>query len=179
MANHVEAVESESPAPPGLPAIALGAFLAVVGIALGMWAVRFDGFLDLHVVSRTPGLRLALLDQLLVWPAGALLLWTAASVAWGRRSIVAMFGAVALSRVAPVIAAPCLALLARSGAPLSGVRLAVTAVIALSGLSAQIALLYWGFRRTCGRGGTRTVVAFIVALVVAEVVTKVVAIAAS
>lgn len=179
MANHVEAVESESPAPPGLPAIALGAFLAVVGIALGRWAVRFDGFLDLHVLSQAPSLRLALLDQILVWPAGALVLWAAASAAWGRRSIVAMFGAVALSRVPPVIAAPLLVLLARPGAPPSGLRLAITAVVALTGLSIQIAVLYRGFQRTCGRTGTRTVVAFIVGLVAAEIVTKVVVIVAS
>lgn len=156
-----------------------GAFLAVVGVALGLWAVRFDGFLDLHVVARAPGLRVALLDQILVWPVGAVVLWTTASVAWGRRSIVAMFGAVALSRVPPVVAAPCLVLLARSSAPLSGVRLAVTALIALIALSTQVAILYWGFRGTCGRGGTRTVVAFIVALIAAEILTKIVAIAVS
>lgn len=157
------------------PGLALGALFVAASFALGVaLRVRFDGFLDLHLVTRDVTWRDAARDQVAAI-APFVVLWGAAMLGARGLRAVDFLAAVLLSRLAPaVMAAPLALVMPRSvGAiPAPSIGLAIGVVIALVGVVFQITWLWRGFRTASGLGGARGMRVFIAALVVAEIISK-------
>lgn len=157
------------------PALALGCAFTLASLVLGVaLRVRFDGFLDLHVVARDVTWRDAVRDQLAA-VAPFVILWGAARFAARGLRAIDFLAAVMLSRLAPAaMAAPLALLMPRTAGalPTPSVGLAVGVLVALVGVVLQITWLWRGFRTASGLAGARGVRVFLATLVVAEIVSK-------
>ena len=153
---------------------AAGVVVAVLGLLVSRFGIRFDGALDLHTVSASVPLRVAVIDQLVAFPLTALVFWSVARLAVRHVRLVDVLGVVGVARAPAVALALPLGLLAvrHTGTTMSP-ALALTIVAALAGLGTQIYLLVIGFRTATGLRGARLTWLFIGGLVLAEVVTKV------
>lgn len=158
-------------------ALLFGAVTMACGLGAAIaFAVRFDGFLDLHVGSQVTA-RVALLDQLASTMLPAFVLFAVARILTPALRLVDFFVVTMLARAPLTLVTIPLALVAPSMAPgaLPTPSLRLFAMIALSlvGVLGHVTWLYKGFRTASGVGGTRSTAAFVGALIVAEVVSKI------
>jgi hypothetical protein len=155
-------------------AAAFGVAVALAGIAASRLGIRFDGFLDVHLAHTSPSWGLAVADQLVAFPLGALILWICTRIAGGRGRLVDDLGVVGVARLPTVLTGLAVwATTAGSSGPLAGLRLFSLVVPALLGLGWTLTLLYTGHANASGLRGPRLGLSLFAALVAAEVVSKV------
>jgi hypothetical protein len=152
-----------------------GLVFVILGFALSRLGIRFDGFLDLHVSAVTSAVKIGVVEQLVAWPLGALCLWLVARIvgASGARFL-DFLGAVGVARGPLVLFAIPIQLLAPASVPtrMSPMLLGI-AVIALTCIAWQIALLFFGYRNASGLRGPKVGFSFVGALFAAEIASKV------
>ena len=158
-------------------ALVLGGITAACGvgaaIALG---VRFDGFVDLHVVSNVT-LRAALLDQLASVLIPAFVLFTCARLLSPALRVVDFVVVTTLARAPLTLMSAPIALVSPAivpgAVPTASLRLLAMIAFALLGVVGHVTWLFNGFRTASGVTGARSTAAFIGALVAAEVISKI------
>lgn len=160
---------------------ALGAStaVAVAGVALSRFGVRFDGVIDVHLAAAPVPLSVALLDGLLAWPLVALMLWGATQLLARQGRLLDFVLAVGLGRFPLLIVAAATVLLRdlfpeKPGDPISGAAMTIVVLVLLPALGWSIALLFQGFRTASGLRGRKLVLTLIATLVFAELVIKLV-----
>lgn len=169
------------------PGLALAAAVTALGVGVALaFGVRFDGFLDLHVVSSTT-LRKAVLDQVAALVPGTLAAWAAALIASriaarsdararANARIVDFAIVVGLARAPITLLATPIALfapkLAPGAAPVMTPGLALMIVLSLVGVAGHITWLWQGFRTASGLAGARAVFTFIAAVAASEAASK-------
>ncbi|MFO0678035.1 MAG: YIP1 family protein [Polyangiaceae bacterium] len=161
----------------GGAAAAAGLALVALGTLTSFARVRFDGFLDMHVVHGDVAYRTAIVDGAVAWILPALVFFAAAKVIRAHGRLLDFLGVAGLSRAPLVLAALPLAALVRGidlGGARGGFAAVVLAVVALAAVAWNLTWLYRGFKNATGARGTKLVVTFAVALVVAETLTKIV-----
>lgn len=152
----------------------VSAVSVVVSVALG---ARFDGFLDLHFSSSSPGLRVALVDQLAGWIVPALGFWLYARVVARHVRLVDFVGMTGLARLPILAGAIVLRPLAPSsvaGIPRMSPSLLLLALLAVVVLVANVTWLYKGFKNASGLSGSKLVGGFVVLSIIVEAASKLV-----
>jgi hypothetical protein len=161
----------------GGTAVLLGALIGIASIAAEQLGIRFDGFLDFHLApGREPALRTAVADQLVGWILPAFGFWAYARALGRRVRAIDFLGMVGLARL-PILLGALLVLPLAPSSPPSPMQLtpalAVIVVIGLIAATANVTLLYKGFRNASGLTGTRLVAGFVGLVIVLELISRV------
>jgi Yip1 domain len=158
----------------GERAAAFGVVVSLAGLAASRLGIRFNGFFDMHLAGAAPAWKVALVDQLVAFPLGALVFWAVARIAGGRGRIVDDVGVVGVARFPTVLTGlAAWAVMGGSPGPLTGLRVILLVVPVLIGLGWTIALLYTGHANASGLRGPRLGLSLFAALVAAEIASKV------
>jgi hypothetical protein len=149
--------------------IAGGVGSAILSALYAHRGVRFDGFLDVGVAPKDFGWHGVVIDQITLFPLGALVFWGVGR-ALGRMRLVDAVATVGLSRAPAVVMALPLALLGaavRSGEDLSALG-TVAVCVSIIGIALQMVLLFLGFRTATGLQAARLTLGFVGAVLGAE-----------
>lgn len=159
----------------------VGAGAVLAGAALGRLRINFDGFLDVHLGSHALSLPEAVVQSLVAWPLGAILLWLASLLAGRQGRFVDFLGVVGVARVPAVIfTLPMAALVLIDPPPvlqpgqMPEVRplMLALSLLVLAGIGWCVTLDYRGFVTASGLKGARRWVTFVLAALIAEVLAK-------
>lgn len=156
-------------------ALALAGGAALLQLLTSRFQIRFDGALDLHLVSAAVPWATALVDLVLTWPVTALILFAVARPIAGQGRLVDFLSTVNVARI-PLIASGLLSGVLRDHflrdpGGLSVAAFAVTLVVVLCA-AWHLTLLVTGVRTVTGLRGGKLALALVVGLVLAEVLTK-------
>lgn len=156
-------------------ALQIGLVLAAVSLPLSVFGrLRFDGAFDLHLAARPVGWSTAIIDQLLAWPATAVVFFAVARLLRARvRDALVVVGA---SRAPLAICALLLALLPVPALdpanPVITPGLLAVIVVVLPLVVWQFVVSFFAWRHLTGLVAPRVGLGFALAVVVAEVATK-------
>jgi hypothetical protein len=159
--------------------LGLSAVTVLVGAALSLGNLRFDGALDIHMSSKaTVSLREAALDAAVSWPLTAATLWIMALAVARRGRPVDFLAAVGLARLPSVLGGAALLaihpLAASSGSAPSLWVMTLITVLAMSAITGTVTLLFVGYRTASGLGGAKLVLSFNAAIALAEALSKII-----
>jgi len=165
-------------------AIAVG--VAAVQLGLSRFGLRFDGALDMHLVSQAPSVGVALLDAVVSWPLLAAVLWLASTVVTRGVRLVDFLWGIGVARL-PIVAMAIVnrlvisdpeqvAASAMEGKPSATVIL--VGLLVLPMLAWMFTWLFFAYRIASGARGARLWLSFVAGVVAAEVVSKLIVAAA-
>jgi len=159
--------------------LAIGALVAVLSATIMLLHVHFDGPLDVHLVKRALPVHEILVEQILVWPFLATVLWAAARLTERKGRFVDFLAHTGVARTPMLLAGVGALALYRGLERLPWGALSQKAGLAGFGWAILctawfIALLYQGYRNASGGRGIRAVVTFVLALVTTEVLGEIV-----
>jgi hypothetical protein len=158
-------------------AVQASGLIALAGLALSRFGIRFDGVLDVHLVSGPVPLRVAFLDAVVSWPMLAVLLWIAARLVSRQGRFIDFLSAVGLARLPLVLFGAFVAMFRDAlpkhpGDPISSTVLAIVILVSVPTLVWNITWLYRGFRTASGLEGRKLTLTLIAMMVLAELLSK-------
>lgn len=175
----------------GFPLLLTGLLTTAVGILFSyLFNTRFDGALDVHLVSKT-SLFTSISDAIVVILVVAILLYLATLLVNTKTRFIDILGTVLIARI-PMYLLPllhtgkwidglqtALATALKTGdldglSPLSIFMLIAFALFSMAFAVWSVALLYNGYKVASNAKGSKPILLFILALVLAEIITKVI-----
>lgn len=175
----------------GFPLLLTGLLTTAVGILFSyLFNTRFDGALDVHLVSKTT-LFTSISDAVVVIVVVAILLYLATLLVNTKTRFIDILGTVLIARI-PMYVLPlfhtgkwidglqtALATALKTGdldglSPLSIFMLIAFALFSMAFAVWSVALLYNGYKVASNAKGSKPILLFILALVLAEIITKVI-----
>lgn len=160
--------------------LALGVAGVLAALALTTLKVHFDGALDVHFGADAPVLAQALLEQAVVWPGVALVLWACAWALARQSRFVDFLSVVAVARLPLIVTGLAVGFLGpylptAVGAEPSQVAVApllLLVVVTLPAIVISFTWFYQGFRNASGLRGVKAAVAFTLSIIAAEILSK-------
>ena len=166
--------------------ILIGLLVALGGVAVALWGnLRFDGFLDMHILNRVVPLRLAIGDQVVAWLIGALVLWLVALIFARDSRFIDFLAGLGIARAAQTLGGAgimglpidweSVTRLTRNASTINPeglLPLIPLIIIALAAIIWFMTLLFYAFKHATGLKGATLKRAFILGVIAAEVVSK-------
>jgi hypothetical protein len=151
----------------------LAALVSAGSFALAPLNIHFDGALDLHRLDSAASWRVALLEQAVVWPLTALVLWLVALLTRQRARLLELLGFVGAARLPHLLAALMVMAITASIDLKEDQRAAPLILLTVLPLVAwTCALLVSAFRTATGSRGVKLGISCFAAIVLAEVVSQ-------
>lgn len=158
----------------GGAAAGAGVVVALFMLAGALLGIRYDGFLDTHVIREPVPWATVAAEVVIGWMGGALVFWLLALVFAKHARLIDFIGAVGLARAPSLLTGALAVLLVPSDAAamFSPVRLALVLPPLLVTVAWQIVLLVFGVRNATGLRGGKLAVLVVLGIFAAELASK-------
>ncbi|MBN1831026.1 MAG: hypothetical protein JW896_02855 [Deltaproteobacteria bacterium] len=153
--------------------------VALCGLALSRWSIRFDGALDLHINIAPVVWRVAFIEQVVAWPLTAISLWGLAKVLHKQTRLSDFIGFVGAARLPLLLAAVSLVLVVQNPQftqtyqSFTQFSFLLLVGVTLPWYCWFITLLFNAYKVASGIRGRRLIVSFIVGIFLAETISKI------